>query len=93
MHGNFLTTHSVTLGGTYFQKDVKLQSKIIPEKNDKSVIPDKNVTLKVWDTGGEERFRSMVNLYYRDAVGAIIVYDMGNEKSFTETNYWINEMM
>ena len=60
---------------------------------DKSVVPEKNVTLKVWDTGGEERFRSMVALYYRDAVGAIIVYDIGNEKSFTETNYWINEMV
>jgi Ras-related protein Rab-4B len=55
--------------------------------------PDKKVTLKVWDTGGEERFRSMVQLYYRDAIGAIICYDMSNEKSFAETTYWINEMI
>ena len=31
-------------------------------------------------------------MYYRDAVAAIICYDLTNEKSFESCNYWTNEM-
>ena len=48
--------------------------------------------MHIWDTGGHERFRSMINMYYRDAVGAIICYDLTNEASFKATEYWVNEM-
>ena len=52
------------------------------------------VTLKMhlWDTGGSDRFRSLVSMYYRDAVAAIICYDLSNERSFQSVNYWTNEM-
>ena len=52
------------------------------------------VTLKlhIWDTGGQERFRSMANLYYRDASAAIITYDIGSDKTFEGINYWVNEL-
>ena len=49
--------------------------------------------LHIWDTGGSEKFRSMINLYYRDAVGAIICYDLTDERSFESVQYWINEMV
>ena len=39
------------------------------------------------------KFRSMMNLYYRDAIGAIVCYDMTEERSFNAVNYWVNEMM
>ena len=35
----------------------------------------------------------MMNLYYRDAIGAIVCYDMTEERSFNAVNYWVNEMM
>ena len=35
----------------------------------------------------------MINLYYRDAVGAIICYDLTDERSFESVQYWINEMV
>jgi len=35
----------------------------------------------------------MISLYYKDAAAAIICYDLGEEKSFNSTHYWINEMM
>ena len=35
----------------------------------------------------------MINLYYRDAVGAIICYDLTDERSFESVQYWINEMI
>jgi len=48
--------------------------------------------MHIWDTGGHERFRSMINMYYRDAIGAIICYDLANEASFKSVEYWVNEM-
>ena len=51
------------------------------------------VKLHIWDTGGHEKFRSMINLYYRDAVGAIICYDISDENSFGSVNYWVEEML
>ena len=35
-----------------------------------------NIKLNIWDTGGEEKFRDMVPLYYRDAHAVILVYDV-----------------
>lgn len=49
--------------------------------------------LHIWDTGGHEKFRSMISLYYRDAIGAIICYDLTDEKSFESVKYWVNEMI
>ncbi len=49
--------------------------------------------MHIWDTGGSEKFRSMINLYYRDAIGAIICYDLCDERSFNAVQYWVNEMI
>ena len=35
----------------------------------------------------------MINLYYRDAVGAIICYDISDANSFDSVNYWVEEML
>ena len=48
--------------------------------------------LHIWDTGGSEKFRSMIKLYYKDAAAAIICYDVGDEKTFQSVYYWINQM-
>ena len=51
------------------------------------------IKLHIWDTGGSERFRSMVFLYYADTSAAIICHDISDDKSFTNVHFWINEMM
>lgn len=50
------------------------------------------VKMHIWDTGGSDRFRSLVSMYYRDAVAALICYDLTNERSFESVAYWTNEM-
>ena len=50
------------------------------------------VKMHIWDTGGSDRFRSLVSMYYRDAIAAIICYDVTNEISFKSVDYWTNEM-
>ena len=70
----------MTIGGAYLQQTVTLAD-------------GTQVKLHIWDTGGSERFRSMVSLYYRDAAAAIICYDLTDEKSFNSVHFWINEMI
>ena len=50
------------------------------------------IKLHIWDTSGQERFRAMTNLYYRDAQVAILTYDIKNEASFTSIEFWIQEL-
>ena len=46
----------------------------------------------IWDTAGQEIYRSLASFYYKDADGVILVYDATNRKSFDELNYWIEEI-
>ncbi len=48
--------------------------------------------MHLWDTGGEERFRAMAPLYYRDANAAILVFDVTDPKSFKSIEYWHKEL-
>jgi Ras-related protein Rab-11A len=40
------------------------------------------VKIQLWDTAGQERYHAIVSAYYRGSAGAVIVYDLTNEKSF-----------
>ena len=51
-----------------------------------------NIKLQIWDTAGQERFRSVSKAYFRNAVGAILVYDITNRSSFEELNNWLNDL-
>lgn len=50
------------------------------------------VKLAIWDTAGQERFRTLTPSYYRDAQGAILVYDVANKSTFTKLETWLNEL-
>ena len=49
----------------------------------------KNLQYEIWDTAGEERYRGLAKIFYKDAAIAILVYDITNRKSFEEIKkYW-----
>ncbi|EGD80819.1 hypothetical protein PTSG_01405 [Salpingoeca rosetta] len=50
------------------------------------------IKLQIWDTAGEERFHSMLPMYYRGASAALLVYDVTNPKSLDDALDWINEL-
>lgn len=55
-------------------------------------LEDQSVKLQIWDTAGQERFKSVSKAYFRNAVGAILVYDITNETSFEELSTWLNDL-
>jgi small GTP-binding protein len=50
------------------------------------------VKLQIWDTAGQERFRSIAKSYFRNAVGAILVFDICERKSFEDVNQWLSDV-
>ncbi len=49
----------------------------------------KKIKFDVWDTAGQEIYRSIGKIFYNDAKVVILVYDISNKKSFIEIkNYW-----
>lgn len=78
-HDSFSESHDVTIGSAYMQQTVTLEDQT-------------EVKLHIWDTGGSERFRTMVSLYYRDTQAAIICFDVAEEQTFRSTQYWVDEM-
>ena len=47
------------------------------------------VRMEIWDTAGQEKFRSINKIFYKDATIAIFVYDITDENSFEEIKtYW-----
>lgn len=50
------------------------------------------VKLGIWDTAGQERYRTLTNSFYRDAHGAILVYDVSEPKTLQKLNEWVEEL-
>ena len=58
----------------------------------KIYIFGKEYDLKLWDTAGQEKYRALTKLFYKNSKVVIFVYDITNRKSFNELEYWINEV-
>ena len=64
---------------------VDFQSKVI-------IIDNIKVKLKIWDTTGQERFKTLTSQYYNGADGALLIFDVTNKESFERINFWMNEL-
>ena len=51
-----------------------------------------NIRLFVWDTAGQERFRHIARMYYKDIHGVLLVFDLTDEDSFKNINFWISDL-
>lgn len=50
------------------------------------------ITAQIWDTAGQERYRAIARAYYRDAVGALLVYDISKRSTFEKIARWLREL-
>lgn len=64
-------------------------------KNSKILLLSNKMKLKldIWDTAGQEMYRSLNKLFYKDAKIVLFIYDITNLHSFNEiVNYWYQEV-
>jgi Ras-related protein Rab-21 len=79
----------------YFNKkfNAKEQSTINPSFYEKKVNHNgKIVQLKFWDTAGQEQFDAISKIYYQNAVGALLVYDVTIFETFQKVEKWVNTL-
>ena len=73
--------------GTYVAfKDINI---IVTKNNKQKLI---KVKLKISDTAGQERFKSLAPVYIKNAHCIILVIDLFSESDYKEFNYWLNEI-
>ena len=74
----FEETYNATIGFEFFTFNVKLNGKIIK--------------LQIWDTCGQELYRSLITNFYRNSSLAIIVYSVTDRPSFENIDLWYKEL-
>ena len=75
---NFESNYQTTIGFEFFVLNIK--------------IGDKIIKLQIWDTCGQEIYRSLISNFYRNASLAIMVYSVTDRKSFENLDLWYKEL-
>ena len=78
VEGNFSEFYRITIG-------VDFASKVLE-------VNGKKIDVQLWDIAGQERFGSMTGVYYREAVGAIVVFDITRPSTYEMTNIWKDDI-
>ena len=68
-----------TIGVDFFAKDL--------------FINNQKIKAQIFDTAGQEKYRSICSTYYKNIDGAVVVYDVSNRDSFNNLDYWIGEIV
>ena len=76
--GNIPENLTNTIAVDFFSKDL--------------MIKNHSVKVQFWDTAGQEKYRAIANAYYKNAQGAIIVYEITNRESFENVSKWLQEL-
>jgi len=74
----FSNQHIATMGIEYFKKNL--------------LIEDHKINLKIWDTAGQEQYRSITRNFYKNSNGVIVAYDVTDRESFEKVQYWIEKV-
>ena len=76
-HGQFKDDYQLTIGVEFAAKNVKIRGK--------------TYRIQIWDTAGQESFRSITRGYCKSSVCALVVYDISNKESFNNISAWIED--
>ena len=72
----FKKDNEITLSSSYYESNI--------------IIQDKKYLYSLWDTAGQEVYRSMNKLFINDSRIVIIVFAIDDRKSFEEIDFWVN---
>ena len=76
-HGQFKPEYQLTIGVEFGAKNVEIRNKLY--------------RIQIWDTAGQENFRSITRAYYKNSVCALVVYDIASRDSFNNVSTWIED--
>jgi small GTP-binding protein len=54
-------------------------------------IRNRLYALSFWDSSGDEKYDQIVNAFYKDLSALILVFDLNNQKSFEDLEFWLNQ--
>eukprot|EP01017_Pseudomicrothorax_dubius_P019189 TRINITY_DN2110_c0_g1_i12.p1 TRINITY_DN2110_c0_g1~~TRINITY_DN2110_c0_g1_i12.p1 ORF type:complete len:230 (+),score=34.09 TRINITY_DN2110_c0_g1_i12:158-847(+) len=54
-------------------------------------VQEKTIKLQIWDTAGQESFRSITRSYYRGSIGALLIYDVTRRETFESCERWLED--
>ena len=74
----FENFYSPTIGFEYYTFKIRMK--------------DTDIRLQIWDTCGQETYRSLITSFYRNSSLAILVYSLDNKDSFKNLEVWLNEL-
>ena len=77
IQGSFIEEFKTTIGIEFGSKDLTINGKVY--------------RIQLWDTAGQETFRSITRAYYKNSACSFIVYDVTNRQSFLNVQDWYNE--
>eukprot|EP01123_Difflugia_compressa_P008001 TRINITY_DN2282_c0_g1_i1.p1 TRINITY_DN2282_c0_g1~~TRINITY_DN2282_c0_g1_i1.p1 ORF type:complete len:208 (+),score=40.74 TRINITY_DN2282_c0_g1_i1:72-695(+) len=75
----FIPQHDLTIGVEFGSRTINIDSN--------------QVKLQIWDTAGQEKFRSITRSYYRGAAGALLVYDITRRDTFEHLSSWLEDCL
>ena len=75
----FQELHMSTIGIDYKLKNIQMEN-------------GRTVKLQIWDTAGQDRFRSITKNYYKGANGIIVIYSVTDKKTFNNVKNWVNQI-
>ena len=84
--GVFLDKNVSTVGIDRRTIDIKCEL----EENGKKI--EKNISISLTDTAGQERFKAITRSYYKGSDAAILIYDITDKKTFNHVKEWIESI-
>ena len=78
INNKFDESHIATIGVDYMDKTIKYKNI--------------NIKLQIWDTSGQEKFRSIARNFYRNSDAIFIVFDLNNKDTYDSIKQWINDV-
>ena len=57
-----------------------------------TIVAGQNISCQIWDTAGQEKMKSIASAYYKNANGAILVFDIASKHTFQRLPYWLSEL-
>ncbi|XP_073073145.1 ras-related protein Rab-7b isoform X3 [Manis javanica] len=89
VHKTFYEDYQTTLGASILSKIIILDDTTLKlQPHGVAALP-----LQIWDTGGQERFRSMVSTFYKGSDGCILAFDVTDLESFEALDTWRGDVL